>query len=416
MSDTIQQPVMDAADEHAQFRRPAYEALTRVRDAMKGFIQAAPEPVSRAVDLQNALGIYSTLAWQTFKIATVADPLDVAEYILTPAMVNTLLEAAAKKGVHREAIDEVRAAMDMYATLLHEHAGDTDALAMMLASLQPKKEKNRTLLDEKLRKSLFQHNRLVWGNETDVAVACFIVEPSPTAPTPPTATNHRTAGISGRAGYRQIRPAGKEFTIISKVSKNDNPFLDESVTDVNHGFLMDFCSPHLKMDVVQKDEQYVKSRILLPELGRKSALNYFQLMTSDAQVLRPQQSVTLNMLVSAVSAMAHLDILVPAWSEPRRAYANVYGQNGNAETAAKRSPDDLMPIELAPAYLGPMLDAPPAKGVPRYAEMIRSVLQRFGWHGQRFDVYRCRMPYPILNSVVSLTVESTAPDADSPHA
>jgi hypothetical protein len=38
--------------------------------------------------------------------------------------------------------------------------------------------------------------------------------------------------------------------------------------------------------------------------------------------------------------------------------------------------------------------------VPRYGEMVRFAFDRLGWDPDRFEVYRCRMEYPVMPSRV----------------
>ena len=40
--------------------------------------------------------------------------------------------------------------------------------------------------------------------------------------------------------------------------------------------------------------------------------------------------------------------------------------------------------------------------IPRYSEMARYVFNRTDWDGERFDVYRCRIAYPILPSTTGI--------------
>lgn len=40
--------------------------------------------------------------------------------------------------------------------------------------------------------------------------------------------------------------------------------------------------------------------------------------------------------------------------------------------------------------------------VPRYGEMLRYTFDRLGWDPKRFDVFRCRVHYPVMHSVVSM--------------
>lgn len=383
------------ADVATSFRQPAREAFARISEAMKGLIEALPGPVKRAVDLQNALDIYSTLAWRTFKMATVFEPLDVANYMLTPALVSTLIEAAEKKGVPGRVTAEVRAAMDMYAKLQQTHAGDTESFMMMLSSLRPEK---KSLLDEKFRKTLFQHNRLLWGSQTETSIVCFIVLPGAEP------SEARTATIMGSTGYHQIRPSTNDIVLANRVSHLDIDNTGE--IDTSRGFLTEFCSPNLNMQVVGRDNTAgTQIRIVVPEVGRQSAIDYFQLLTSNTR-FEAHQGVSISTRVKTVGTMLHQDMMIPAESEPRRVFADVFGRKGDLDAVMEQLPEDRLPIELSPLHMGSFIDVPPAEGMPRYQEMIGSVLKRFDWYGRKFDIYRCRMPYPIIRTMVSLRAEA----------
>ena len=38
--------------------------------------------------------------------------------------------------------------------------------------------------------------------------------------------------------------------------------------------------------------------------------------------------------------------------------------------------------------------------MPRYVEMARYAFARLGWDGEQFEVYRCRVEYPVMHSAV----------------
>jgi hypothetical protein len=49
--------------------------------------------------------------------------------------------------------------------------------------------------------------------------------------------------------------------------------------------------------------------------------------------------------------------------------------------------------------------------VPRYPELANYAFERLGWDGERFDVYRCRVEYPVLPSTVAMVFD--LPEAPS---
>ena len=44
--------------------------------------------------------------------------------------------------------------------------------------------------------------------------------------------------------------------------------------------------------------------------------------------------------------------------------------------------------------------------IPRYVDLVRHVFARFGWDGDRFQGYRCRVEYPIYGSQITLAFDS----------
>ncbi len=68
-----------------------------------------------------------------------------------------------------------------------------------------------------------------------------------------------------------------------------------------------------------------------------------------------------------------------------------------------------LPVHHSVVYLGKGPTALHTPDVPRYAEMARHVFERAGWEAERFDVYRCRIEYPVMPS--SIGVAFDLPDA-----
>jgi hypothetical protein len=66
-------------------------------------------------------------------------------------------------------------------------------------------------------------------------------------------------------------------------------------------------------------------------------------------------------------------------------------------------------------YLGKGPSVLCSADVPRYPEMAAYALARLGSNGDRFDVYRCRVEYPVLATTVrvifSLPTRATAESA-----
>ena len=107
-------------------------------------------------------------------------------------------------------------------------------------------------------------------------------------------------------------------------------------------------------------------------------------------ILKPAESLVMDVLM-------HEDLFGPLQPE-----AKVFGSlDRPGEMDLQRfTEDDVLPVQLKVIRLGRGLDVLAAPQVPRYAEMVQSVCERLSWDAERFDVYRCVMEFPLLNSVV----------------
>lgn len=63
-----------------------------------------------------------------------------------------------------------------------------------------------------------------------------------------------------------------------------------------------------------------------------------------------------------------------------------------------------MPASVAIQGAAGVTDVPRMAEAPQYPEMVRHVLERMGWAGRRFDLYRARIEYPLLHGSVELSV------------
>lgn len=62
----------------------------------------------------------------------------------------------------------------------------------------------------------------------------------------------------------------------------------------------------------------------------------------------------------------------------------------------------LLRLSETPVFLGSGVNVLHTPDVPRYPEMAQHVLDKLGWNADEFEVYRCRIEYPVLPSSVVL--------------
>src|SRR5262245_53294521 len=85
----------------SSFERHAAAALQGLQKAIADLIASIPAggQIRRATDLQRVLGVRSTLAWQVFRVATSANPIEEGRGVPGPTAMERFLEAAIKRGV-----------------------------------------------------------------------------------------------------------------------------------------------------------------------------------------------------------------------------------------------------------------------------------------------------------------------------
>jgi hypothetical protein len=92
-----------------------------------------------------------------------------------------------------------------------------------------------------------------------------------------------------------------------------------------------------------------------------------------------------------------------------------HGELTTLENLVRQVPNLELPIKETPQYLGTDLAALNTPALPRYAEMMEQLIGHMGWRGTEFDIYRCVVRYPILHTLVHLSIPTTKPKADEGH-
>src|SRR5690606_4158053 len=91
----------------APFETEAREVLGRLRGAVEALVASAPEPITRATDLQHALGVRAPLAWQVYRWATADDPFGTVAFVPKPEAMAKVLAAARAARFDSSAVDRV---------------------------------------------------------------------------------------------------------------------------------------------------------------------------------------------------------------------------------------------------------------------------------------------------------------------
>lgn len=398
----------EASDHHLLahpnlFQEEAGQVLAHLRTAMTRLVEAAPGEVVRAADLTNLLGVRHSLAWEIYKVAKVTDPFEVVAYIPRAEAVHKALLAASERGFPENAIARVRKAHADFEALVKKHGGNRATFDAMIAALGRGQSDQ---LDFRHRRAAFRADAQLWGLQVRTLYRAFILQAGASP------TLEEAAVISGVVALRALRPVpsvrlGRRLVALVKSGKDATPS-EQAVTDPGPAVLKEFCTKPLpEIETIREGDAWADS-IRLVGIGQMARVSCFVSdHLRDAPTPTPNPRCEVATIVSLPSEEFILDLVAPrGWTDPTTVQTATFGSIGRPELAASRNEALRMPTRGEVVYHGTSIDALHDAAVPRCGEMIRQVIAKHNWQNTEFDVYRCRLRYPILHSVVNLRVDA----------
>ena len=376
--------------------------LTEVRLALAELLAGLPKPVRRAVDLERSLGLDKKLAWQVFRVASASDPH--AEVLNFPAAssIRRLLDAARKRRVAGEVVGRLGAAFERFETFTLVHARDRESLVSMLSGLGGGRDDQFEL---RVRKSLFRAAAHVWGLHCRLAVRTAILHAKAGA-----RFIEDSAVIQASIGLERVRVnQATEFVMAMRTVSEASPPGEEAVTPIHHPpeMLKEFCTgamPRILGAAEGLGEG--ETRLSLPP-GRTGAATIYSMQLHENVTTVRQPSYFGRTLLTTPSEAMVWELLVPVgWTVPTTVRAAMYGCRAHPERVFSELASDLMSQQETVEYLGEMERTASLEGSARHSEAVTHVLERLGWMGTRFDVYRARVEYPVMHTLLSLRADA----------
>jgi hypothetical protein len=391
--------------------------MTEIQRSLAALCDVLGEPIHRAVDLERALKLDKKLAWQAFRL-TRSPSLAFAGNVPPRSSVRRLVEAARRRQTPDPVLRRVAEAFDAFEQFVATHAGDRAGLLSMISGLS---HQDSEAFDLKTRKSLFRSNAHIWGIQAQTRVRTMIYNSRP-----------GTAGsglgpvdvlsVQGEIGLQRLRDSQPlSISVVFKTSRA--PFTEgqskatgtvrsrssgsASAECIGEGpeLLKEFCSQPLPAIRPRPTELGgVETELLFPASGRSGAVTLYSSVLLEDTGEGEHGVFFGKSLMTIPTEVIVLDMLVPVgWTDPSTARMGVYARRDLPEHVYEMRRADLMPQRETLAYMGAMEGVPPVgggAGVARHPEAVRHVLERAGWLGTKFDVYRCRVEYPVLHSML----------------
>ena len=382
--------------------------LGRVRAGLAEVIAAVPGQVADSADLHRALHIQKTASWRLYKAATAANPLAAAPHVPTPAVLKKFFEAAAAKGVHPETIEAAARATADLERVVDKHAGDRATFDSMIGSLLEGEEARQIRLAQ--RRDVFRGLKHVLGMQAKTLLKFMVVQPA----ADPSMLD--LARVEGIISLRQLRSDAPLVVSRTCVVLQDGCVLDVCreplgtvVGEERMSLLTEFCSKPLpEFREIEGPAGDLQGELVSRGVGRCSAITCFEghvvrnmcrrywsaedpWANACQKVRTPCEVVVLDFLVREGTFGGNS----PAAASCSEHFHEFRGEDPWQQRSLPTTRETV-------SYLGRGASVLQTQDFPRYAELARYVFDRLGWDDQAFDVYRCRIEYPVVPSSVMI--------------
>ncbi len=387
------------------FEVHAARVMRDLREAFLGLIEGLPRSATRAADIEKALGVSRTLGWQIHRLATTPDPLEAGLHVPGSAAVAQALRGARSAGVGEDRVARARRAMEAFEALVAEHAGDRAAFNTMIGSLAGSEVES---IDLRTRREAFRMHSRVWGVQVKTFVACGVVHPGKDA------EHDDMVFIRGMHEARWLRQGValqvSGYRLVDSESRPMHPS-DGAGEPFAPGstLLREFCSPDLPEIETRVEDGNQFAFFRDAPLGNAGVTTVYladvmrdiRWRPSDGSPPSHVRSVSIQKPIAmlVMDALVHRDTF-----RARRMSSRVLGsltRLGERDPSAFTS-EDVLPVQPELRHRGRGAGVLGTPHVPRYREMVESVLGRLGWDPEAFDLYRCTLEYPLLSTTVEV--------------
>jgi hypothetical protein len=386
--------------------------LQRLKTAVARMFDIVPGGVRKTLDAQKAFDIDAKLSWQIFKLVGPGDALSLAPHIPKPARMRRLLEAAAKRGIPAEAVEEVREAYAAFEQLIDSHAGDRSTFDTMATSASPfAGDEDAQQAELQDRKARYKADRRYAGAEVETLLTSFILYPG---------SERRLCDyvpLRCRLGQRRLRPDADVvvdrflFTdTVGHPKQNKYEPLDGQAAKQHGAMLVPrFCSEPLpKLRTSTESNGFTYAMLDGDAVGQSSRADLvFGQVHRNAPILDRVDGRLrwhTNVQITIPTTVIVVDKLIHRSTFPKWDYKMAVHWQGPRETFDPSSMHELpfreritrIEAGVAGAYL---------REAPRYLELLHDVTSHLGWRLEDFDIYRLRIEYPLLYTALQLRFE-----------
>lgn len=393
----------------SSFETDTTAALGAVRSSLAAMTNAIGGKIQRPADLQRSLGVDSKLSWQIFNVINECDPLSAAKLVPGEPSLKRLLQAASSRGVSDEHGEAIRDAITNFNRVVERHAEDRAEFDFMAASVaSPAEIAAAELLNRKLA---YQAESRIWGVSTDTFSGINIIRRAPDGK-----ASH-ICSIATKQGCRRLRAdaplniLGFNHRLTSPPPSDPEtlPLDPEASGRYGYPILPDFCSQPLPdfapcQFIDSKPTVHFHSR----EIGKQSSLNLtlgvvFPHSPDSKDISgRPLYFQDVRQVTPTRVVLSYLLAHRPSFGRVNPGLM-IFRQCVGDENAAVAMSAPQIPVRETVRYLGAGPATWSTSEIDNHAAIIQSAFDRLGWNPVEFDVFRVRVEYPVLHSVLRLS-------------
>jgi hypothetical protein len=392
-----------------QFRIELSEHLASLRNILRRMLTELGSPRTPTL-LRRQLGVGYTICWQIFQVVQDGDQSSGTHNAPSLGALKRLVVLAQAKGLTASTAEGVQAAADKFHRFIRLHAQDRDYFDSMVAGTSLANNASGVLVQR--RRAAYRANSHVWGCQNDMWLVSGIVRRSAEDP-----AKMDSIVLSRQQGLRRLRTDATAYLMAMKTdianrdtpSSQDDPLknaLDPAAAAATGMPLIPEFStdrlPRVHCETTRSGRRLFKW--IDDAVGLKSScdiatgtINRGVPIVVEGDGLR--QLVLTSAVRNKASALLVLDLIVHRESFPGvQVQSMVHEALSEVCTFEEAKAGHQFVVEEGVTELG-RADAASLAEFPQYRAMLQHAARRAEWDLSEFDVYRLRVPYPIMGAI-----------------
>ncbi len=397
---------IDSSATDRPFETETLAASERVRATLSALVAALPGEIRKATHLQRLLGIDYKICWQVFNVVRAPDLLTSAKHAPTAAALKRFLGAASQLGVDSHIVDSVRAASEKLGQVIKTHADNRDTFHSMVNGVSGADAD----ADFQHRRAAYRAMSQIWGTQTDVHMSIAIVRRSTSG------EGTDECMVTAKLGLRRLRPNVSlnvygyrhHSSIALPTTIIRSPLDSESAKLYGAPLIAEFTSkPTPNLRTVTGPGGWTYLELANEGIGRKSAVDLtfggvaygvpYSVDTDGRKIFRAGTTFRAATGLHVANLLVHR----PSFGDVEPELTAFLSSPGDESPAVARSAPQL-PLSDKVVHLGRADKATATPDFARFPQLLADAARKVDWDLSEFDLFRARIEYPVLSTVIRL--------------